>query len=131
MWHILYVTCSTWGLHHLIVLTLGWDQGTHNGAFLSCNDPNKAHFSPETDFGHRLANWLIINVKLRSIIVQSLHLFVKHVGSAGLQSFTQILRQLSRLHWIGPKPLSKTNKIPGNAVSAENEFASHQKELCF
>lgn len=77
-----------------------------------------------------LANWLIINVELRSIIVQSLHLFVKHVGSAGLQSFTQILRQLSGLHWIGPKPLSKTNKIFWDAVSAENEFASHQKQSC-
>lgn len=99
------------------------------GHFCRATTQIRHTLSRETDFGHRLANWLIINVKLSSIIVQSLHLFVKH-GSASLQSFTQILRQLSRLHWIGPKPLSKTNKIFGDAVSAENEFASHQKELC-
>lgn len=75
--------CSTQGLqHHLIVLTLGWDQGTHNGAFLSCNDLYKAQICRETIFGHCLTKWLIINIRLCSIIVQSLCLFVKHFGLA-------------------------------------------------
>lgn len=81
--HLSDVMCNTRGSqHHLHVLMLGWDHGTRNGTFLSCNGPNREQISLETSFGHRVTNWLIINVTLRTIIVQSLHLFAKHVGCA-------------------------------------------------
>lgn len=64
------------------LLMPGWDLGNHNGTFLLRNVPYKAHIFRETNFGHRSSDWLIINVKAQSIIVQSLYLFVKHVGSA-------------------------------------------------
>lgn len=81
--HLSDVMWSTRGLqHHLNVLMLGWYHGARHGTFLSCNGPNREQISLETSFGHRVTNWLIINVKLRRIIVQSLHLFAKHVGCA-------------------------------------------------
>lgn len=109
--------CSTRGMQHLLfVLSLGWDQGTHNGSFLSCNDREKAQIFPDTNFGHWLTNWLIINIHLWSIIVQSLHLFVKHGFAMGRCAIL----------YAGPASavtvaldLSKTNKTSGDAVSAE------------
>lgn len=129
--HLSDVMCSTRGLqHHLNVLMLGWYHGTRNGTFLSCNGPNRGQISLEISFGHRVTTWLIINVKLRRIIVQSVSFVCQTcwLGSGPLQWGSEVLyvELASALGWTR---ISRQNKwTTGDAVSAENVFVSHQEK---